>query len=246
MRRTTLRPWELLLAFLLAVRRPQLVHVSRKNRKLRLFAVACARRLNHLSRGVLWQRIGAAEFGYRLTVAERVADGGGSVEELHTSWDAGLNCRVIGAAPAPWRSEHFAEAAAGDACDRDASDAALWAMLFGQYAADPWAKTDQFGELPEGTEHHPQVSLLRDVFGNPFLPIALNPAWQTPTVLALAQAAYDHRTLPSGHLEPDRLAVLADALEEAGCTDANILTHLRQPGEHVRGCWAVDLVLGKQ
>jgi hypothetical protein len=64
-------------------------------------------------------------------------------------------------------------------------------------------------------------------------------------VLALAQATYDGRTLPAGTLEPDRLAVLADALEDAGCTDAAILGHLRGPGPHVRGCWALDLILGK-
>jgi hypothetical protein len=46
--------------------------------------------------------------------------------------------------------------------------------------------------------------------------------------------------------DPQRLAVLADALEEAGCNDAEILTHLRSPGPHVRGCWALDLILGKQ
>src|SRR5262249_14784191 len=143
------------------------------DRKLRLFAVACARRLNHLARGEFWQRFGAAEFGQRLAVAERFADGDSSVEELHASWDAGLTGGVIGAAPAPWRSEDYAAAAAGDACDREPSDAALWAILFGQYAADPEAKSDRYGELPEGTEHHPQVSLLRDVFGNPFRPISL-------------------------------------------------------------------------
>ena len=62
----------------------------------------------------------------------------------------------------------------------------------------------------------------------------------------LAQAAYDERTLPAGTLDPDRLAVLADALEDAGCSDAAILEHLRGPGPHVRGFWPLDLVLGKQ
>jgi hypothetical protein len=90
-----------------------------------------------------------------------------------------------------------------------------------------------------------QAALFRDIFGNPFRPVAINPAWQTPTVLALAQAAYDDRILPAGTLEPARLAVLADALEEAGCENADILTHLRQPGVHVRGCWVTDLLLGK-
>jgi len=65
-------------------------------------------------------------------------------------------------------------------------------------------------------------------------------------VVALAQAAYDERELPAGTLDLARLAVLADALEEAGCTAQTILDHLRGPGPHVRGCWAVDLILGKE
>jgi hypothetical protein len=67
----------------------------------------------------------------------------------------------------------------------------------------------------------------------------------TPTVLKLAQAAYDNRVLPSGLLDHTGLAVLADALEEGGCSNAEILSHLRGPGPHVRGCWAVDAILGK-
>ena len=62
----------------------------------------------------------------------------------------------------------------------------------------------------------------------------------------LAEAAYDRRHLPSGELDPARLAVLADALEEAGCTDPDLLDHLRGPGPHYRGCWVIDLLLGKQ
>jgi hypothetical protein len=60
----------------------------------------------------------------------------------------------------------------------------------------------------------------------------------------MAQAAYEHRDLPGGTLEPHRLAVLADALEEAGCDNPLILGHLRGPGTHWRGCWAVDGCLG--
>lgn len=89
-------------------------------------------------------------------------------------------------------------------------------------------------------------ALLRDCIGNPYRPISINSAWQTPTILSLAQAAYDNRNLPDGTLEDDRLTILADALEEAGCQDADILGHLRSPGPHVRGCWALDLVLGKE
>ena len=88
--------------------------------------------------------------------------------------------------------------------------------------------------------------VLREVFGNPFRSVALDPAWQTSTVVSLAQAAYEERILPAGTLDPDRLAVLADALEEAGCDNPDILSHLRGPGPHYRGGFALDLLLSKE
>jgi hypothetical protein len=89
-------------------------------------------------------------------------------------------------------------------------------------------------------------NLIHDIFGNPFRPVVLNPVWQTREVLSLAQAAYDDRLMPVGTLDAERLSVLADALEDAGCTDDEILGHLRGPGPHVRGCWGVDLLLDKK
>jgi hypothetical protein len=89
-------------------------------------------------------------------------------------------------------------------------------------------------------------SLLRCVFGNPFRPVTLDPLMRTATTLNLAQAAYADRILPSGELHKDRMAVLADALEEAGCQDADILEHLRGAGLHFRGCWVVDLIVGNE
>jgi hypothetical protein len=68
----------------------------------------------------------------------------------------------------------------------------------------------------------------------------------TRTVVLLAQTVYEERTLPNGRLDPTRVQVLADGLEEAGCTDSDILAHCRGPGPHVRGCWVVDLLLGKE
>jgi hypothetical protein len=90
-----------------------------------------------------------------------------------------------------------------------------------------------------------QCRLLRDIVGNPFRAQAIESAWRTPTVQALAQAAYEERLLPSGYLDPERLAVLADALEECGCSDTALLAHLRGPGPHLLGCHTLDLVLGK-
>jgi hypothetical protein len=101
----------------------------------------------------------------------------------------------------------------------------------------------QRGGLAAGVqERHAQAEVLRDILGNPFRPLpkvnAAWLAWEGGTVPKLAQAAYDERAF-------DRLHVLADALEEAGGTDADLLGHLRGPGPHVRGCWVVDLLLGK-
>lgn len=94
-------------------------------------------------------------------------------------------------------------------------------------------------------EEAAQVALLRCVLGNPFRPVALDPGLLTPAVVSLARAAYAERQLPGGHLDPARLAVLADALEEAGCTQQEVLAHLRGPGPHVRGCHVLDQLTGR-
>jgi hypothetical protein len=80
---------------------------------------------------------------------------------------------------------------------------------------------------------------LRDIFANPFRSVTLDPCWLTPQAVVLAQAIYEERAF-------DRLRILADALEEAGCTNAGLLDHCRGPGPHVKGCWLVDLLLGKK
>jgi hypothetical protein len=82
------------------------------------------------------------------------------------------------------------------------------------------------------------AGLLRDIFGNPYRPRGFEAAQKTPVVLALAQRLYDERDFPA-------LPILADALEDTGCTDAAVLDHCRGPGRHVRGCWVLDLILGK-
>jgi hypothetical protein len=88
-----------------------------------------------------------------------------------------------------------------------------------------------------------QATLLRCIFGNPFEPSPIIDSswlsWNDGTAARLAQAIYEDRAF-------DRLPILADALEEAGCDNPDILTHCRGQGEHVRGCWAVDLLLGKE
>jgi hypothetical protein len=85
-----------------------------------------------------------------------------------------------------------------------------------------------------------QSNLIREVFGSiGFRPVHYDPSWLTPDAKKLSEVIYDERAF-------DRLTELADALEEAGCTNVEILNHCRQRGEHVRGCWALDLLLGKE
>ena len=95
---------------------------------------------------------------------------------------------------------------------------------------------------PRDVERAVQSDLLRCIFGTLFRPVVLNPlwlAWNDGAIQKMAHVIYADRTF-------DRLPLLADALEDAGCTDSAILGHCRDGGEHVRGCWVVDLLLGKQ
>jgi hypothetical protein len=80
--------------------------------------------------------------------------------------------------------------------------------------------------------------LFRDIFGNPFRSVTFDPEWRTSTAVALAQQMYDSRDFSA-------MPILADSLQDAGCENADVLDHCRGPGPHVRGCWVVDLVLGK-
>jgi hypothetical protein len=82
------------------------------------------------------------------------------------------------------------------------------------------------------------VCAIREIFANPFRPASLDPSWRTPTVDDLARSIDVERAF-------DRMPILGDALEDAGCTDPEILAHCRGPGEHVRGCGVADALLGK-
>ena len=107
-------------------------------------------------------------------------------------------------------------------------------------------EADRFLELtPEGrTEDKASMlrtdtaHILHDLFGNPFRPVAFDPNWRTSTVVSIAQGVYETRDFAP-------MPILADALQDAGCEHADILDHCRGAGPHVRGCWVVDLVLGK-
>jgi len=184
-------------------------------RALRLFSCACCRRV--------WLSLGARE-REAIRVAERYVDGEAKVGSLRNAARS-LPFSVAGAtflAPGgPWaRTDH--------------ADHALWTAKHCLGLAD----------TPSGPERSTQARLLRCVFGNPFRATSLDSSLRTPDVLTLAQGAYKERIMPEGTLDATRLAVLADALEEAGARDF-VLDHLRGPGPHVRGCHVVDLLLGK-
>ena len=186
-------------------------------RKLRLFACACCRGI--------WHRLSDKCSRRAVEVVERFADGRATPQTFRKwHWAAYEAYEVTGeAAYAVYAAGHrVADLAASDAAD-SAADA-------GQAMAS-------------------QCDLLRDIFGNPSRPApSIDPAWlawNDGTVTKLAEAAYENRSLPEGTLEQDRLAVLADALEEAGCSDEEMLGHLRGPGPHVRGCHVIDLLLSR-
>jgi len=189
-------------------------------RKMRLFACACCRRIW----GVLEHPLGREA----VEVAECYADRKETKNELSA---ASYAAALAGADYGSINGLAVLAALSASADEDRALDAAGIAACV---APD------------DDDERIAQCGLFRDIAGNPFRPVSLDPAWRTPTVRALAEAAYDDRILPAGTLDPDRLAVLADALEEAGCDNADILSHLRGPGPHVRGCWVVDLLLGKE
>jgi hypothetical protein len=211
-------------------------------RKQRLFACACMRRLDHL---LVDERSRQA-----IEAAERYADEPNSrtLAAIRRAWSAaeyayseawqwarGVTVFRVGR-PMPHRFTDVELAAAFLATsvvaeDLNGMDTGWWSIL-------------------ERSTFNAASSLLaRDILGDPFHPPAINPSWlvwNDACVLRLAQVTYEERQLPLGTLDNGRLAILADALEEAGCTNADILNHCRQPGEHVRGCWVIDLILGKE
>jgi hypothetical protein len=205
-------------------------------RKARLFAAACCRRI--------WETLAYSESEEALLVAERFADGQASEEERARA--AALAERAV---TEEWNATGYAgpEIAVACAVAADiASEAGGAASVAVQAGHDHGLAGYRHDELAEQCRR--QARLLHDLFGNPFRLVPLAPfwlAWEGGTVPKLARAAYEERELPAGTLDLARLAALADALEEAGCDQVDLLAHLRGPGPHVRGCWAIDLLLGQ-
>jgi hypothetical protein len=153
-------------------------------------------------------------------VAEAFAEGRATKKELHAAfagaWDA---ANLLGRCEPDYRSPATDPIRAG------------WAAFNAAAHSSNWASWEVFRDEPP----EKRLLLLEDIAG----PDPLPEVPRTQTVVALAQAIYDQRRWQD-------LPVLADSLEEAGCTDAGILSHLRAPGPHALGCWAVDAVLGKE
>jgi hypothetical protein len=203
------------------------------NRKLRLFAIACCRHVGHLlTEPRSWEA---------LAVIERYADQLASEKEKaaaqKTSLDAWLKLeRAKDGCKQAALAVHLAIDDIVDGSNA-ASSVADQAMLAAQVAAGEPEEARGAVAIAEETY---QATLLREIFGNPFRPVSFSPSWRTDTALSLARQMYEAR-------EFSAMPILADALQDAGCDRDELLARLRDPhATHVRGCWALDLVLGKQ
>jgi len=203
-------------------------------RKLRLFGVACCRRIMHLLRDQEHRRY--------IEVLERHAD----------SPVSGFIALKEGRRLRWWGGIDAAEAAANQACTwlaplqeqmkATARNAALAVSYDSAYLGGPdaWGTAMRIATLR--AEQEVQAHLIRDIFGNPFHPLSrqsLLPLTENRLLRAMAEAVYAERTF-------EDLLILADALEEAGCDSSEILNHCRAGTDHVRGCWVVDLLLEKE
>jgi hypothetical protein len=205
---------------------------SATDRKLRVFACASCR--------LVWYLFTDERSRRAVEAAERLADG--AIGDLVAA-DAAYGA--------------YREAKTADGYD-DNSDVhpeyaghlpfVAWATTQAADFASEWVLSLPTAWDDGGAFAEAQCGLLRDLFGNPFRPAVVDSVWLTwnsGTVPRLAEAAYQECELPSGHLDMARLALLADTLENAGCDDAEILSHLRSAGPHVRGCWVVDRLTGR-
>jgi hypothetical protein len=198
------------------------------DRKFRLFACACVRRI--------WPLLRDERSRLAVAVAEHYADYPGGLTQLRqVRIEARLAEQLL------WGSGEYEREGepirlavrAAEATVYDTGwDVACSAAYYAAGAAN--------GSGPE--ERRTQCDLLRDVFGNPFRPVALNPAWlrwHDGCVVSMARAFYEERRF-------EEMPILADALEEAGCDDEEILWHCREEPEHARGCWLLDAILGRK
>jgi hypothetical protein len=207
------------------------------DRKRRLFAAACCRRI--------WHLLTDERSRQAVEVAERYADGQATEEELATAaegackaWDADLGRSSI-TEDEPGCMDDQIPDLASQAAYNVALPLGWWGAAPAFVEPDITARAISATERAESAAH---CALLREIHGNPFRTVVLDPAvrvWNGETIVKLAQAINDSRRFGD-------LPILADALEEAGCTNADILHHCRQLGEHVLGCWVLDLILARE
>ena len=202
-------------------------------RKLRLFAVACCRRV--------WRWMTDERSRQAVEISEMYADGRLGRKKLNAARrEAFAASKSPNPCPVSTHDQQTAAHAAVVALDACASSKTEEPWMIANATAG-CASSLVFhaqGDATGWSEIAAQSHLLRHLTGDLFRSVTLDPAWRTATLTQLAEAIYQERAF-------DRLPVIADALEDAGCTDATILNHCRQAGEHVRGCWVVDLLLRK-
>jgi hypothetical protein len=220
-------------------------HVS--ERKFRLFTVAVCR--------FIWPLLSEESSRNAVEVAERYADALASKKELAK---ARLAARAVSWNAAAARAHRVSWDGPGrvawwTVCEKIQSAASQAARTSSWYSSCRRSEMGSHASSLVGTlrgEPVWQANLLRDIIGNPFHPLPVLAhslrTWNDGVILRLANALYEERALPAGTLDGERFAILADALEEGGCTDADVLGHCRQPGHiHVRGCWLVDWLTGR-
>ncbi|VTR93254.1 Uncharacterized protein (Fragment) OS=uncultured bacterium PE=4 SV=1 [Gemmata massiliana] len=191
------------------------------DRKFRLFAVACAR--------AVWPRIASDNGRTAVEVAERYADDSATSHEV----------AVVLAAAIPSGGDEDSDDETSDDYKAGHALSAAVCTCFERkhflYAATSAATAASDPQRARAG----QCVMLRDIVGNPFRPAAFSPSWRTSTAITLAAQMYESRDFGA-------MPILADALQDAGCDNADVLDHCRSDGPHVRGCWVVDLVLGKE
>lgn len=198
------------------------------DRKVRLFGCACVREV--------WDDLPEEELRQAVWVCERFADGQSTATELReASRVAGNLYQGIGDIVA----DHTPQIVR-DLCHPTPSFAMAEGSSAGMSAVVAEVRADKHTPWHVARKRAKQVQchFLRDIFGNPFRTTEFDPVWRSEAAVALAESIYADRAF-------DRMTILADALEEGRCDDSDVLNHCRTDGPHVRGCWVVDAVLGK-
>jgi hypothetical protein len=202
-------------------------------RKLQLFVCATCRSF--------WHALEETSSHHVLEISERDADGEAEWTEVANA--SGASSALLRNLPKNAPYYHIRCAAAWSVFARSNQYFAEFALrqLLLQHGGWDTIKhlLGRLGFATIKSERNYHTQLLRDIFGNPFRPVTCSPDWRTDTAVLLAKQMYESR-------EFGAMPILADALQDAGCDNDDILNHCRGDSPHVRGCWVCDLVLGKE